>query len=108
MYTAYWVNPDGSHPKTTLAYISSSSSSDTALLLTGDIDAYTDTEAHAVVEAVSRFCLSVSLDVTGARAGVPVRVSSGGCGVVLLMLGRYADCCGGVVLVIQALFFVGN
>ena len=55
MYTAYWVNPDGSHPKTTLAYISSpsSSSSDTALLLTGDIDAYTDTEAH-VVEAVSR------------------------------------------------------
>ena len=63
MYTAYWVNPDGSHPKTTLAYISSpsssssSSSADGALLLTGDIDAYVDTEAH-VVEAVSRFCLS--------------------------------------------------
>ena len=98
MYTAYWVNPDGSHPKTTLAYISSSSSSDGALLLTGDIDAYTDTGAH-VVEAVSRLvCL------TDGRTGPddperapgwgarPRLVSSGGRGVVLLMLGRYADC----------------
>ena len=71
MYAAYWVNPDGSHPKTTLAYISSSS--DGALLLTGDIDAYTDTGAH-VVEAVSRSCSSVPLNVNGARAGEPVRV----------------------------------
>ena len=95
MYTAYWVNPDGSHPKTTLAYSPSSSSSDGALLLTGDIDAYVDTEAH-VVEAVSRLCLPVSLDVTGARLdlglGSPSAFASGGRGVVLGMLGRYADC----------------
>ncbi|RPD52393.1 hypothetical protein L226DRAFT_258859 [Lentinus tigrinus ALCF2SS1-7] len=44
----YWVNPDGSHPKTTLAY----STTDGALLLTGDIDAYNQAHPSApLVEA---------------------------------------------------------
>ncbi|CDO69730.1 hypothetical protein BN946_scf184697.g2 [Trametes cinnabarina] len=38
--SAHWVNPDGSHPRTHVAY----SARDGALLLTGDVDAYN--EAH--------------------------------------------------------------
>ncbi|OSC97168.1 hypothetical protein PYCCODRAFT_1472054 [Trametes coccinea BRFM310] len=39
--TAHWVNPDGSHPKTRVAY----NAHNGTLLLTGDVDAYN--QAHA-------------------------------------------------------------
>ncbi|TFK86969.1 hypothetical protein K466DRAFT_565680 [Polyporus arcularius HHB13444] len=40
-----WVNPDGAHAKTTLAY----SATDGALLLTGDVDAYNQAHPEAPV-----------------------------------------------------------
>ncbi|KAI0755582.1 hypothetical protein C8Q74DRAFT_1373364 [Fomes fomentarius] len=50
----YWVNPDGSHPRTTLAY----SESDGALVLTGDVSAYNQAHPDAQVSEVALFFVS--------------------------------------------------
>ncbi|KAI0697186.1 hypothetical protein C8T65DRAFT_755526 [Cerioporus squamosus] len=50
----YWVNPDGSHAKTTLAY----SAADGALLLVGDVDAYNQAHPDAPLAEAALYYVS--------------------------------------------------
>ncbi|KAI0643357.1 hypothetical protein C8Q79DRAFT_173822 [Trametes meyenii] len=52
--TAHWVNPDGSHPKTRVAY----RARDGALFLAGDVDAYNAAHAGDPVAEVTLYFVS--------------------------------------------------
>ncbi|KAI8977795.1 hypothetical protein BD414DRAFT_155933 [Trametes punicea] len=52
--TAHWVNPDGSHPKTRVAY----SAHDGSLVLTGDVDAYNKAHPDDPVTEVALYFVS--------------------------------------------------
>ena len=49
---ALWVNPDGSHVRTTLAYSASSGSDSASLFLAGDVSAYNAAHADAPASEV--------------------------------------------------------